>query len=42
MSKYLTSFHNTFRSLVAAMARFYSKCVLDGISLEMLDKVSLM
>ena len=41
ISKCLTSFHNKLRLMAATMARFYSKCTLDGISLEIADKVSL-
>ena len=41
ISKYLTLFHNKLRLLAATIVRFYSKCALDRISLEIADKVSL-
>ena len=40
-SKCLTPFHNTLRLLAATIVRFYSKCTLDRIHLEIADKVSL-
>ena len=42
ISKCLTLFHNKLRLSAATIARFYLKCTLDRIRLEMADKVSLM